>query len=180
MAVTPSECNSGHVLQGTELINSPSETVFAVLTDIKYQYQRIAGVQRIHILTPKMHFGEGFQWKESRRVLYLREDCIFTVQHYDAASLTYRVVMDDGFNRVFYSFAVQPLGGQACAVNFRVDCRAVREAGAGSQGPVAPECACQPSERLARMMAKQDGMLVKRLKAHVEASSAASEAVQCF
>jgi len=137
--------NSGHVLQGAEIINSPSETVFAVsicpglwaaqvrtgawkrqggggqgggrkgfwsgactapactptplfrcylalisllfckqvLTDIQYQYQRIAGVQSIHTLTPKMHFGEGFQWRESRRVLYLREDCIFTVQHYN-------------------------------------------------------------------------------------------------
>jgi hypothetical protein len=161
-----------NILQGAEIINSPSETVFSVLTDIQYQYQHIAGVKSIHILTPNMHFGEGFQWRESRRVLYLREDCIFTVQHYNASTLTYRVVMDDGFNRVFYSFEVQPIGPQACAVAFRVDCRAVREA--GGVNPM-----CQPSERLARMMAKQDGLLVKRLKAHVE-SAAASATVQCF
>jgi hypothetical protein len=170
--------NSGHVLQGAEIINSPSETVFAVLTDIQYQYQRIAGVQSIHTLTPKMHFGEGFQWRESRRVLYLREDCIFTVQHYNASTLTYRVVMDDGFNRVFYSFEVQPLGPQACAVNFCVDCRAVFEDGGGHTAD-GNASQCQPSERLARMMAKQDGMLVKRLKAHVE-STAPSATVQCF
>jgi hypothetical protein len=85
--------------------------------------------------------------------------------------MTYKVVMDDGFNRVFYSFEVQPLGPDSCLVNFCMDCRHVRD------GQVA-NAQCQPSERLARMMAKQDGMLVKRLKAHVESTSSAT--VQCF
>ena len=34
-------------------------------------------------MTPSMPFGKGFQWREMRRVLYLREDCVFTVQEYD-------------------------------------------------------------------------------------------------
>jgi len=62
--------------------------------------------------------------------------------------------MDDGFNRVFYSFEVQPLGPQACAVNFCVDCRAVFEDGGGHTAD-GNASQCQPSERLARMMAKQ-------------------------
>ena len=72
--------------------------------------------------------------------------------------------MDDGFNRVFYRFEVKDLGSTSCIVSYHVDCRHVRE---GSNKLFIS----QPSERLARMMAKQDGLLVKRLKAHIESSS---------
>lgn len=75
--------------------------------------------------------------------------------------------MDDGFNRVFYKFAVQECGPDCCQVSYHVDCRHVRE---GSNQFIASE----PSERLARMMAKEDGQLVKRLKAHIESGSVVS------
>ncbi len=59
-----------------------------VLTDIDQQYKRFApDVQSVTVLTPSRPFGKGFQWRETRRVLYLREDCIFTVQDYDVSSM---------------------------------------------------------------------------------------------
>lgn len=83
--------------------------------------------------------------------------------------MIFKVCMDDGFNRVFYHFEVKEWDRGCCKVTYRVDCRHVRE---GNNNLFVS----QPSERLARMMAKQDGQLVKRLKAHIESSSA----VQCF
>ena len=77
--------------------------------------------------------------------------------------------MDDGFNRVFYLFEVTENGANCCKVSYTVDCRNVPQ---GRNQLYAS----QPSERLARLMAKQDGQLVKRLKAHIESNLA----VQCF
>ena len=77
--------------------------------------------------------------------------------------------MDDGFNRVFYLFEVEENGANCCQVSYSVDCRNVLQG-------MNQIYASQPSERLARLMAKQDGQLVKRLKAHIESNST----VQCF
>lgn len=73
--------------------------------------------------------------------------------------------MNDGFNMVFYHFTVKDCGPECCQVSYNVDCRLITDSGSQT-------AAAQPSERLARMMAKQDGQLVKCLKAHIESSSA--------
>ena len=77
--------------------------------------------------------------------------------------------MDDGFNQVFYLFEVTDNGASSCQVSCSVDCRNVLQG-------MNQLYASQPSERLARLMAKQDGQLVKRLKAHIESNLT----VQCF
>ena len=76
----------------------------------------------------------------------------------------FKVCLDDGFNRVFYLFEVKDSGASSCQVSYCVDCRNVLPG-------MNQLYASQPSERLARLMAKQDGQLVKRLKAHIESSS---------
>ncbi len=81
----------------------------------------------------------------------------------------FKVCMDDGFNRVFYLFEVKDCGANTCQVSYCVDCRNVLQG-------MNQLYSSQPSERLARLMAKQDGQLVKRLKAHIESNSA----VRCF
>lgn len=86
-----------------------------------------------------------------------------------AQSKVFKVCMDDGFNRVFYFFKVEDHGADSCLVSYCVDCRSVLQG-------LNQLYASQPSERLARMMAKQDGQLVKRLKAHIESSAP----VRCF
>lgn len=51
-----------------------------VLTDITRDYKQFAAsTSKVDILTPEKPFGKGFKWRELRRVLYLREECIFTV-----------------------------------------------------------------------------------------------------
>lgn len=53
---------------------------FQVLTDVTRDYQQFAAsTTKVDILTPELPFGKGFKWRELRRVLYLREECIFTV-----------------------------------------------------------------------------------------------------
>lgn len=88
-------------------------------------------------------------------------------------ALAYGVCMDDGFNKVQYTFEVEPLDACTCRVAATVDCR-TRLHFSGSE-------LCQPSERLACMMANQDGLLVKRLKHHIESSHNMEPAlpVQC-
>lgn len=78
--------------------------------------------------------------------------------------LTYGVELEDGFNFVRYSFWVQPRTAASAVVHYSVDCQ------------MRHQDVYQPSERLACMMAKQDGLLVKRLKSHIESS----HPVQCF
>ena len=58
-----------------------------MLTDIHQHYQQFTpSVISIEILTPGQQFGKGFQWRESKRVLFLREDCYFTVTDFEVSS----------------------------------------------------------------------------------------------
>ena len=76
-----------------------------ILTDIHQHYKRFApDIQSITTLTPSMPFGKGFQWRETRRVLYLREDCIFTVQDYNVRDTFF--MLGSHSQEVFHSFAL--------------------------------------------------------------------------
>jgi hypothetical protein len=147
-----------HVFKGSEVIQASRSAVFQVLTDISQHYQQFAlSTISIEMLTSGP-LGKGSRWRETRRTLFLREDCYFTVTAYEEPS-HYSVVMDDGANVVQYSFTLRDsTAPDTCEVSYCVECHTRFSSSAS-----------QPSERLARMMEKQDGALVKRLKQHIEA-----------
>lgn len=82
-------------LCGTTCIGEDAECIaltLQVLTDLTQHYTQFAlSTTAVEVLTPEMSFGKGFKWRESRRVLYLRDDCIFTVTDYDVRFLSLAV-----------------------------------------------------------------------------------------
>lgn len=56
---------------GVELrryIDAPAEVVWEVLTDIGNSARTLSGVSSVQVLTPGA-YGEGFRWRETRRML---------------------------------------------------------------------------------------------------------------
>ncbi len=77
--------------------------------------------------------------------------------------------MDDAYNVAKYTFLLTPNGTGGTRVSFAVDCYLRLSADATSA-----------SEKLARMMQKQDGALVQRLKTYVESAPEPNFSVPVF
>jgi len=74
------------------------------------------------------------------------------------APKSYSVVGDDGFNLVQYAFTLEELGLQQTQVTCQVSCFVHLDGDSSSS----------PSEKLARMLHKQDQAVLQRVKGVVE------------
>ncbi|KAK9826411.1 hypothetical protein WJX81_001542 [Elliptochloris bilobata] len=93
-------------------------------------------------------------------VLFMREDLHLKILE-AAAPERFTVQLTDEYNVVTYAFSIAA-AGKGSAVACRVECCTRSESGAS-----------WPSERLARMMQRQDGAIAERLKDYVERAGVA-------
>jgi uncharacterized protein YndB with AHSA1/START domain len=138
-------------------IRRSPEQVFAVLNDLEQAKAWMPAIRRIDVLTPGMRMGVGFKWRETRRVLgILRVKVVLVVTAHDPPR-TWGLTYNDGKVQATATFELAgvPSGTQVAFVEEVEELQ-------GKPGR---------AERMARAMERQDGDLLDRLKAHVEATT---------
>lgn len=71
------------------------------MTDISQHYQQFAlSTTSVEVLTPDQPFGRGFMWRETRRVLFLRDTCTFTVTEYNVGCLSTSLPLSKPFHLI--------------------------------------------------------------------------------
>ena len=135
-------------------IRRSPEQVFAVLDDLEQATSWMPSIRRIDILTPGMRKGVGFKWRETRRVFgFIPVKVVLVITAHDPGR-TWGLTYNDGKVQASAVFELTETPGGTNVVFL--------EEVEDLQGK--PERA----ERMARMMEKQDGDLLDRLKAYVE------------
>jgi uncharacterized protein YndB with AHSA1/START domain len=143
----------------TIAVRRSPEQVFAVLDDLEQAPRWMPAIKRIDVLTPGMRMGVGFKWRETRRVLgILRMKVVLVVTAHEAPR-TWGLTFNDGKVQATATFELEPTPG-GTKVTFVEDVEDL-------QGKP------KRAERMLRMMEKQDGDLLDRLKAHVESTTEA-------
>eukprot|EP00884_Botryococcus_braunii_P003092 jgi/Botrbrau1/12784/Bobra.117_1s0003.1 len=157
-----------HVFTGEDLIAKPPHVVFQVLTDVENALNAYSPTTlSVHPVTDS-NFGVGAQWRLTRRELFLRQEQLFTVlECKENEKLVF--LMDDMYNVAKYTFLLHPDASGGTRVSFAVDCYM----------RLSPD-ATSASVKLARMMEKNDGALVQRLKTYVESVPDIQPAVSVF
>lgn len=138
-------------------IRRSPEQVFAVLDDLGSAPRWMPAIRRIDVLTPGMRMGVGFKWRETRRVFgFLRMKVVLAVTSHDPPR-TWGLTFNDGRVQATATFELDETAS-GTKVSFFEEVEDL-------QGKP------QRAERMLRMMQKQDGDLLQRLKAHVEATT---------
>ncbi|KAK9918210.1 hypothetical protein WJX75_002279 [Coccomyxa subellipsoidea] len=141
-----------HVFSSESVVLAPRDVVYNALINVGNFEHLSSTASGLKMLSANEFAGRG-------KPLFLRDVLAFKVAECKAPERL-SVVMDDGFNVVQYTFRLQNIDGGSTAVCCQVEC-STRQ-GSDWSGP---------SERLARMMEKQDGKLVQRLKGYVESTN---------
>ncbi|BDA46760.1 hypothetical protein COCOBI_09-2130 [Coccomyxa sp. Obi] len=142
-----------HVFSSNILVQAPVHVVYSALINVQGNFEHLTSTASgLKMLSANEFAGRG-------KSLFLRDVLGFKVEETKAPEKL-SVVMDDGFNVVQYTFHLQSVSEAATSVCCEVECRT--RLGSEWSGP---------SERLARMMEKQDGKLVQRLKGYVESTN---------
>ncbi|EIE19714.1 hypothetical protein COCSUDRAFT_67765 [Coccomyxa subellipsoidea C-169] len=141
-----------HVFSSSAVLQAPRDVVYRALQNVGNFEHLSSTASGLKMLSANEFAGRG-------KPLFLRDVLAFKVTECKAPERL-SVVMDDGFNVVRYTFHLQCVDSKSTAVSCQVECRTRQ--GSDWSGP---------SERLARMMEKQDGKLAQRLKGYVESTN---------
>lgn len=143
---------SAHTWSQNVLVSASLRATYELLRNVQNFEQMTSTVTGLTMLSQDEFAGRG-------KPLFLRDVISFKVSSCKAPEHV-AVTMDDGHNVVQYTFLLEEMGPACTAVHCDVDCRT--RLGDEWSGP---------SERLAKLMQRQDRHLVQRLKGYVEAAS---------
>lgn len=138
-------------------IDRAPQQVFAVLDDLDAAKRWMPAIRRILVLTPDQPMGVGFKWRETRRLFGIfRMSVVLAIVEQERPT-TWALEFNDGKLRARATFHLEP-SGHGTQATFTEEIEDL-------QGRA------ERAQTMLRRMEKQDGDLLKRLKAYVESTT---------